>query len=117
MARVLVADDDPDILMLVEMRIVGHGHEVVTAPDGRAAHALLVEGSFDLLVVDNMMPNMTGVELVRELRATPEFADLPIIMISALDPDGADVDVSLVKPFSLQALAGHVTRLLNAAPV
>lgn len=60
MARVLVADDDPDILML---------------------------------------------------------ADLPIIMISALDPDGADVDVSLVKPFSLQALAGHMTRLLNAAPV
>lgn len=115
MARVLVADDDPDILMLVEMRVTHLGHEVITAPDGEQALSLLREQSFDLLVVDNIMPRMTGVELVGVVRAEPEATRLPIIMISALGASGADVDVSMSKPFSLQTLAEHVTRLLVAA--
>jgi CheY-like chemotaxis protein len=115
MARVLVADDDPDILMLVEMRVTHLGHEVVTAPDGERALTLLREQPFDLLVVDNIMPRMTGVELVGVVRAEPHATRLPIIMMSALGDSGADVDVSLGKPFSLQNLAEHVTRLLLAA--
>jgi CheY-like chemotaxis protein len=116
MARVLVADDDPDILMLVEMRVTHLGHEVITAPDGEQALSLLREQSFDLLVVDNIMPRMTGVELVSAVRSQPEATTrLPIIMISALGASGADVDVSMSKPFSLQTLAEHVTRLLVAA--
>lgn len=115
MARVLVADDDPDILMLVEMRVSHLGHEVITAPDGEQALSLLREQAFDLLVVDNIMPKMTGVELVSAVRSLPETTRLPIIMISALGDSEADVDVSMSKPFSLQTLAEHVTRLLVAA--
>lgn len=115
MARVLVADDDPDILMLVEMRVTHLGHEVITAPDGEQALSLLREQAFDLLVVDNIMPKMTGVELVTAVRSLPEVTRLPIIMISALGASGADVDVTMSKPFSLRTLAEHVTRLLVAA--
>lgn len=115
MARVLVADDDPDILMLVEMRVTHLGHEVITAPDGERALSLLREQDFDLLVVDNIMPKMTGVELVTAVRSQHEVTRLPIIMISALGASEADVDVSMSKPFSLQTLAEHVTRLLVAA--
>jgi CheY-like chemotaxis protein len=115
MARVLVVDDDPDIRMLIDMHVARLGHQVITACDGEQALALLQANGIDLLVVDNMMPKVTGVELVAALRALPGSVRLPVIMVSAYGPGDADVDVSLPKPFSLRVLAAHVARLLPAA--
>lgn len=115
MARVHVVDDDPDIRMLIDMHLARLGHEVITACDGEQALALLRGDGIDLLVVDNMMPKLTGVEVVAVLRALPRCTRVPVIMVSAYGPGDADVDVSLPKPFSLRVLAAHVTRLLPAA--
>jgi DNA-binding response OmpR family regulator len=115
MARVLVVDDDPDLRMLIDMHVARLGHEVVTACDGEQALALLLGAGIDLLVVDNFMPKLTGVEVVMALRAQARSVRLPVIMVSALGPGEADVDVSLPKPFSLKVLAAHVERLLSAA--
>jgi two-component system OmpR family response regulator len=115
MARVLVVDDDPDLRMLIHMLIVRLGHEVVAACDGEEALAVLLDNGIDLLVVDNMMPKVSGAEVVAAVRTAPRSTRLPIIMVSAHRPGDADVDVSLPKPFSLRILADHVGRLLAAA--
>lgn len=114
MARVLVVDDDPDLRFLIHMLVVRLGHEVVPACDGAEALALVLDNDIDLLVVDNMMPKVSGVEVVAAVRTAPRSTRLPIIMVSAYGPGDADVDVSLPKPFSLQVLADHVERLLAA---
>jgi DNA-binding response OmpR family regulator len=120
MARILVAAEDTDTSMLVEMRVVALGHDAVTTPDCREALALLLEKKFDLLVAGNLLLTADGGMLVRELRSTPGFVTFPIILIKGLDLDppatGADVCVSLGKPFSLRTLSEHVERLLAAAP-
>jgi DNA-binding response OmpR family regulator len=115
MARVLVVDDDPDLRMLIDMHVARLGHEVITACNGEEALELLRKNGIDLLVVDNIMPKLTGVEVVAALRALPRTSRLPVIMVSALGAGDADVDVNLPKPFSLRVLAAHVERLLPAA--
>jgi DNA-binding response OmpR family regulator len=120
MARILVAAEDADVSMLIEMRIAALGHDAVTTPDCREALALLLEKKFDLLVAGNMLPTTSGAMLVRELRTLPGFATFPVIMVTGLDPNphatGASVCVALGKPFSLRTLSEHVTRLLTTAP-
>jgi len=120
-ARILVADDDADILALVQVVLQSAGYDVVAANDGaRALEAALAERP-SLCVLDVMMPELDGLEVTRRLRATEGLETLPIILLTARV---ADADVSegyeagateyLHKPFSPQELRDRVAAALGA---
>jgi two-component system phosphate regulon response regulator PhoB len=117
----LVADDDEDILMLVQLRLSRSGFEVVVARDGEEALRLAQERSPDLAVLDWMMPKISGVEVLRALRASEATAGIPVVLLTAraseLDvKEGMDAgaDDYIQKPFSPQELAVRVQAILGA---
>ena len=116
----LIADDDEDILMLVRARLSRSGFEVVLARDGEEALQLVGERHPDLAVLDWTMPKVSGLEVLRAIRANVETADIPVVLLTARASDadaqagleaGADAFVS--KPFSPQELAARVHSILG----
>ena len=117
----LVADDDEDILTLVELRLTRSGFDVVVARDGEEALRLAHEAGPDLAVLDWMMPKASGVEVVRALREDDETASLPVLLLTARAADAdvvegleAGADDYLHKPFSPQELVRRVQAMLGA---
>jgi DNA-binding response OmpR family regulator len=119
-ARVLVADDDADILALVAFRLERSGYEVLLATDGEEALRLAVEESPDLAVLDVMMPKMDGYEVTRRIRDNEATSRLPIILLTARAQQ-SDVDQGMLagaddyvkKPFSPQELRARVQAVLE----
>jgi DNA-binding response OmpR family regulator len=117
---ILVADDDPDILELVCLRLERVGHSTVRAGDGEEAVRLAGETTPKMCILDIVMPGVSGLDVVRELRAAPPTAGVPILLLSASVQD-ADVqrglelgaDDYLRKPFETQQLLGRVADLLS----
>jgi DNA-binding response OmpR family regulator len=83
--RILVVDDSDSNRDMLRRRLERQGYAVATAEHGRQALALLRAGGFDLVLLDVMMPEVDGYQVLREIKASPEMRDLPVIMISALD--------------------------------
>ncbi|MGW2522309.1 response regulator transcription factor [Streptomyces sp. NPDC001617] len=120
MARVLIADDDSDIRDLVAFKLTQSGHEVTVVEDGMAALKAAREQPVDLALLDIRMPGMSGLDVCRELRAAPETATLPVIMITARSQEGdvevgfaAGADDYIIKPFSPRELSSRVTAVLS----
>jgi CheY-like chemotaxis protein len=118
-AKVLVVDDDPDILDLVQLRLRKNNHQVATASGpAEALDVVRQKGRPDLCVLDVSMPGMTGLELLAELRAEHGLGDTPVIFLSArVQPEDvqAGIDMGaiyLTKPFVASALLGAVDRAL-----
>lgn len=119
MATILIADDSLVIQRLLGLTLQRAGHIVETADDGQIALEMLGQESFDLLIADLAMPSVDGLMLVRQMRADPRFADLPVIMLTSSGEDGdrlsADaegVNAFLTKPTSSTELIETVNRLL-----
>ena len=83
--RVLVVDDTEVNRDLLARRLKALGHEVAFAENGRRALAMLQESEFDLVLLDIMMPELDGYQVLERLRADPERSHIPVIMISAVD--------------------------------
>lgn len=83
MARILVVDDDPDILRLMQFTLSKAKHTVVVAPDGPTALNAIKTKTPDLIIVDIMMPQMTGYQFTQRVRAIPGLENLPILVYSA----------------------------------
>ncbi len=118
-ARVLVVDDDPQVLKLLRLNFEMEGYDVEAAPDGAAALAAAARRRPDAVVCDVMMPGMDGLEVVRRMRADPDLADVPIVVVSAKAQrsdmrDGVDAgaDEYVTKPFDPQDVLDAVARLL-----
>ncbi|MBU0657073.1 MAG: response regulator [Gammaproteobacteria bacterium] len=119
---VLIADDEPNILISLEFLMKREGYRVVVAHDGQEACELIANEHPDLLLLDVMMPRKTGFDVCHEVRANAEFKALPILMLTA---KGRDTDVTkglamganayMVKPFSTKELVQKVRELLEAA--
>ena len=117
---ILVADDDEDILALLEVRLELAGYEVVTARNGAEALRKAQEQLPDLAVLDVMMPKLDGFELTRRLRSEEVTSRMPIILLTARAQD-ADVDQGfeagaddyIRKPFSPQELRSRVQAILG----
>jgi DNA-binding response OmpR family regulator len=118
--RILIVDDDPNILKLLRLNLEMEGFDVVEAADGKEALDAVAEHSPDLLLCDVMMPNLNGLEVVARLRKDPANAELPIVMLSAKAQEmdvqhgkrvGADEYVT--KPFDPDDLIAVVQRLLE----
>jgi DNA-binding response OmpR family regulator len=116
MARVLVVDDDPDILALVQFRLRKEGHDVVACGDGASALAAVDAGDAhpDAAVLDVSMPNMSGLALLGELRRREGLENLPAIFLSArIHPEDIHAGQKLgatylTKPFIAPALVEAV---------
>jgi CheY-like chemotaxis protein len=122
MARILIAEDDADIREMIDVKLSELGYETVAVADGEAALRECTERRFDLAVLDIMMPGMSGLETLRLLRQNPWFADMPAVLVTALNSEydvkrGYDegANVYLTKPFSLATLAERVESLLTPA--
>jgi CheY-like chemotaxis protein len=124
MARVLVVDDDPDILDLVAMRLRRAGHRVATASHGFAALDLIAEkGAPEVAVLDVTMPVMSGLELLSRIRDTPQTQDMPAVFLSArVLPSDVQAGQALgatylTKPFVSSALISAIDRVLATREV
>jgi DNA-binding response OmpR family regulator len=121
----LVAEDDPDLLELLVAALRMTGHEVLPARDGMQALALLRSRPIDLAVLDVLMPRMTGLEVVREVRTDTSIEQQPVLlMLSALCSRSdvragliAGADDYLAKPFDLGELIDRVDVLLTERAV
>jgi DNA-binding response OmpR family regulator len=118
MARILLVDDDPNLLDMLSMAFEDAGHDVQTARDGAKGHKKAAQGDVELLVSDVNMPGLDGFSLCRKLRA--EGFSAPIILLTARDSEidealglelGADDYVA--KPFSTRVLLARVAALLR----
>jgi two-component system, OmpR family, phosphate regulon response regulator PhoB len=124
--RILVVDDEPDISALVTYHLVREGYRVSTAPDAATGLRAVEREAPDLLVLDVMLPGMSGLELLEEMRRRPETRSLPIILLTARKDEEARVeglrvgaDDYIAKPFSPRELVlrvGAVLRRVQQAP-
>lgn len=111
--NILIADDDPSIVMIVSHVVRRFSAVSVSARDGKEAFALLQQQAFDLLITDETMPHITGLELAWWLRSQEKLSHIPVIMLSAEQNPTvfhkalADktIDSFLPKPFNPKALS------------
>ncbi len=110
--KVLIAEDDRDIIELLALYLNGEGYEVLAAENGRDALAIAQENEVSVAIVDIMMPVMNGFEFIRELRT---FSQIPVIVLSARDLDqdrilGLNIgaDAYLTKPFNPLEVVAYV---------
>jgi two-component system response regulator RegX3 len=115
--RILVVDDEPAIVDAVAYALEGEGYEVDSRADGEAALTAALEEGFDLVVLDLMLPKLSGTEVCRRLRAE---SDIPIVMLTAKDAEvdrvlGLEIgaDDYVTKPFSIAELVSRVRALLR----
>lgn len=120
MARVLVVDDEPNIVLSLEFLMEQAGFEVTTAEDGEAALRLIAESAPDLVLLDISLPGIGGFDVLERLRGDPAHRHLPIIMLTAHGREverekglALGADDYITKPFSTRALVDQVRALLD----
>ena len=121
-ANILIADDEPNQLELMSFNLTNAGYSIIKATNGKEAIELIENHSPDLIILDWMMPKMSGIDVCRTLRSRSETKQIPIIILSARSEDsdkslgldtGADDYIS--KPFSPKELISRVKALLRRA--
>jgi two-component system, OmpR family, alkaline phosphatase synthesis response regulator PhoP len=121
--KILIADDEPNILISLEFLMKREGYDVVLARDGQEAMDAIVRERPALVLLDVMMPIKTGFDVCHEVRAHEAVRDTLIVMLTA---KGRDTDVAkglalganayMTKPFSTKELVQKVRDLLESAP-
>jgi two-component system KDP operon response regulator KdpE len=115
--RILLVDDDPNLLVLLADQLRADGYEIATARDGDEALRRLQSSWPDLLIIDMMMPRMDGLSLAREIKSK---ADLPIIVLSAIDAGDSKADLLeevaedyVTKPYHYPELRARINRVMK----
>jgi DNA-binding response OmpR family regulator len=121
--RILIVDDEPNIVVPLEYLMRREGYDVSVAADGQAALDSLASGLPDLVILDVMLPKMSGFEVCRHIRADERWRGLKILMLTAKGREsemqrglelGADAYVT--KPFSTRDLVTRIRALLGGSP-
>ncbi len=118
---VLVVEDDEDIAQLIALQLRREGFEVLTTAYGNEAVSLAQTRDIDLITLDMMLPDITGMEVLHRIKANPETADIPVIIVSVLLPEQAGnteqgVAAHITKPFAFEKLMESIRRTLEASP-
>ena len=119
--KILVVDDEPHIVRLVEVNLQRAGYDVLTAMDGIEALEQVKANRPDMIVLDVMMPRMDGFTVLKHLKADPETKEIPVIMLTAKAQDAdifrgwqSGVDSYLTKPFNPMELLTFVKRIFES---
>ena len=119
MARILIAEDEPDIRELVAFTLRFAGHEVTTTANGEEAYLKAQEMIPDLIMMDVRMPKMTGYDACRAMKQIPSLKDIPVVFLSAKGQDSeiqtgleAGAEEYLLKPFAPDQLVERVKAIL-----
>ena len=123
--RLLVVEDNPGLAQALEFTFRSAGYQVTVRHDGEAAWQLLQLDGFDAVVTDHEMPRMTGIELCRQMRASPQHANVPVVMVTGreleLDTKRLLPELNLAavypKPFSPRAVVALVGGILPVSPL
>ena len=115
-AKILVADDEPNIVKLLRLYLREEGYEIVVARNGREALERFRTETPDLVLLDLMMPDMDGWEVYQQMKADPELKDIPVIVVTAkaqsidkiLGLHIAKVDDYVTKPFHMSELIARI---------
>jgi DNA-binding response OmpR family regulator len=120
--RILIVDDEPNIVISLEYLMRREGFETAIAGDGEAALAALEKAPADLVILDVMLPRMNGFEVCRRIRADPRWGSLRILMLTAKGRDtevekglGLGADAYVTKPFSTKELVAQIRALVDGA--
>ena len=120
MGRVLVVDDEPDVLLLCRLNLQQRGHEMLEAADGSAALALARDRHPDVIVLDLMLPGMSGYDVLEALQRDEDTTDIPVLVLTAksLRADrershGLGAAAFLTKPFLPNDLCEMVDSLMG----
>ena len=118
--RILIADDEPDILEIIQYNLQSEGYIVFTAKNGDEALDLARKNQPDLIILDIMMPGKNGIEVCNILRLQPSFNDTLIVFLTALSDEGTEIrgletgaDDYLTKPISPKVLLSKVNALFR----
>lgn len=121
MARILVADDDPLSIKLLNFRLGSVGHEVISAVNGGEALGIATREKPDLVLLDIMMPVMNGFQVLRKLKSQEETKNIPVIMLTSKVQEKdvvfgleAGAEDYITKPFSFAELNTRVNRVLTS---
>jgi two-component system, OmpR family, alkaline phosphatase synthesis response regulator PhoP len=121
--KILIADDEPNIVAAIEFLLTQRGYEVHTAQDGSEALGLVASVVPDLVLLDVMMPQMSGYEVCQNIRKRDEWRGIKIVMLSAKGRDAEVVkglalgaDLYVTKPFSTRELMAKIEQLLGPGP-
>ncbi|HMA36735.1 MAG TPA: response regulator [Chloroflexia bacterium] len=116
MATILVVDDEPSLLSILEAILQEQGHAVFTAGNGQEALDLLQATTPDLILSDVMMPVMDGYQLVQQIRSRPAWQHIKIVLISAAPirrTPPLPIDETIAKPYDLDTVETLIDRLLG----
>ena len=122
MARVLVIDDEPDVVRLIHKVLSPRGHVVQTARDGASALARVKQEPPDVILLDSDLPKIDGAEVCRRIKTDEATVRIPIVMMTTSYIDIYDVgadggpDAFVVRPFARDVLANVVDRILHRRP-
>lgn len=118
--KILIADDSPTIRKFVAFSLTMQGFEVIAACDGMEALEKLPNNKIDLIITDLNMPNLDGFELIKSIRSSEEYEDVPIIVLSSLSGSeeierGMNLGANsyLVKPFDPKRIQYEVAKYIN----
>ncbi len=122
--KVVVIEDEPDILELIEYNLRREGFEVATATSGRAGLSVIGREKPDIVLLDLLLPGLDGLDVCRRLRAVESTRDLPVIMVTARGEEsdvvlglGVGADDYIHKPFSPRELIARVRAVLRRGPM
>lgn len=120
MAKILIAEDEPDIRELVAFMLRFAGYEVMAASNGEEAVQAATHDVPDLVLMDVRMPRMTGYEACRIMKANPQLHDVPVVFLSAKGQEAeiqtgleAGAEEYMLKPFSPDELTNRVRAILS----
>lgn len=120
--KILVVDDEPDLLELVRDTLEMAGYTVITASDGEEGLKSITEESPDLVILDIKMPKIDGMEVLERVRKNPLLNELPIIMLTSLKGEGIIREAKevgandyIVKPFNQIDLLNRVKRVISSS--
>ncbi len=118
--KILAVDDENDALLILKTTLTGEGYEVLTATNGPDALALAQEEKPDLIILDLLMPEMDGFEVLQELKAAEDTGVIPVIVVSGVSErdkiKGAlskGIDYYIIKPYEYEDLIKKVKTALG----